>query len=1066
MRKSSRALVVGLGLIVCSTVFVNGAFGAADDMAGFKAKSVNLRALRMAIEDLNETYGTEYRNGNIYLHRLENLEKAVSRGQAFPELEQRAMALQRDALLANPVIDFDKILLVRRSATSPKLGLIQNWQGNCSMEKSGFDDQIAIMPVKPDGELTTLYKPGGLFVGDVELHYDADKLLFSMIGLHNRWQIWEIDIDGTGLRQVTPGQHNDVDNYDACYLPDERIIFASTRCFVGVPCVSGKDIVANLCIMGPDGGNIRELCFDQDHNWCPTVLNNGRVLYTRWEYSDTAHYFSRLLFHMNPDGTSQTEYYGSNSYWPNSMFYARPIPGHPTQVVAIVSGHHGVARMGEMVIFDPAKGRHEADGVVQRIPGYGEKVEPIIADQLVDNSWPKFLHPYPLSEKYFLVSSKPTPSSEWGIYLVDIFDNMLLLKEEPGYVMFEPIPLRKTKRQAVVPDRVDLSRRDAIVYLSDIYFGQGLKDVPRGEVKNLRLYSFHFAYPKMGGHQRVGIEGTWDVHRILGTVPVEADGSAMFRVPANMPIAVQPLDSQGQAMQIMRSWFTAMPGETVSCVGCHERQNATAPQRYTAASRREPSEIKPWYGLARGFSFVRDVQPVLDKYCVGCHNGVNEKIPDFARKDQKGWRNFTESYLALHPFVRRPGPESNYHVEVPMEYHASTSELVQMLKKGHKGVKIDAEAWDRLYTWIDLNTPDHGTWSEHRKIASNFRERRQQMQKLYATAYEDPELIPSLATGPCDFVMPEPEPRKLTDVRVSGWPFDASRSGQLQQQAGTRSVQSIDLGSGVRMDMTLVPAGSFVMGSDSGYPDESPRCSVAIDEPFWMGQCEVTQGQFNLFDSRHSNGYIDRQRKDQSTPGYPVHSSDHPVIRVSWDQAMEFCRWLSEKTGRQFSLPSESQWEWACRAGSDTALSYGGMDADFGSYANLADVSIKQLVIKKNSKYDDWVPRDGRFDDGQMIMSTVGQYQPNAWGLKDMHGNVSEWTLSSFASYPYNADDGRNDVSTRVDKVVRGGSWHDRPSRARSAIRFAYTPWQKVFNVGFRVVCRANGSALTPVAAK
>ena len=182
--------------------------------------------------------------------------------------------------------------------------------------------------------------------------------------------------DGSGLRQVTPGDEPDVDNYDPCYLPDGRIMFCSTRCFHGVPCVGGGNTVANLFRMNADGTDIRQLCFDQDHDWCPTVLNNGRVLYSRWEYSDSPHYFTRLLFHMNPDGTNQSEYYGSNSMWPNSIFYARPLPGHPTKVVAVISGHHGVPRMGELVVFDPAHGRHEAGGAVQRIPGRGRRVAP------------------------------------------------------------------------------------------------------------------------------------------------------------------------------------------------------------------------------------------------------------------------------------------------------------------------------------------------------------------------------------------------------------------------------------------------------------------------------------------------------------------------------------------------------------------------------------------------------------------------------------------------------------------------------------------------------------------
>ncbi len=597
--------------------------------AASELERVNFAALRRAIEDLSKNFPEQYTQGAAYLQRLEAFERrlpemraALAGGEARAfESVDAVLALEREALLANPLLDFDRLLLVKRNADL--LGLPMNWQGNCSLPRRGYDNEIALLdPLRPEDGLTTLFRPEeSKMVADVDLHFDGEKLLFSMIGSHNRWQIWEMRADGTGLRQVTPGAYGDVDNYDACYLPNGKIVFDSTRCFQGIPCVGGSDAVANLYLMDADGRNTRQLCFDQDHSWCPTMLNNGRLLYTRWEYSDTPHYFSRLLFHMNPDGTGQAAYYGSNSYWPNSTFYARAVPNHPTKVAGIISGHHGVPRMGELVIFDPAIGRFEADGVVQRIPGYGKKVEPVIADQLVDNSWPKFLHPYPLSEKYFLVSCKPSPDALWGVYLVDVFDNLLPLHEVPGYVLFEPVPLRKTPRPPLIPDRVDLERDDATVYLADIYAGEGLKGVPEGTVKRLRIYEFHYGYPQMGGHKNVAVEGAWDVHRILGTVPVEPDGSASFAVPANTPLAVQPLDEEGKALQIMRSWFTAMPGEVLSCTGCHEEQNTAPPMRQTLASRRAPSAITPWRGPTRGFGFKREVQPVLDRYCVGCHVG-------------------------------------------------------------------------------------------------------------------------------------------------------------------------------------------------------------------------------------------------------------------------------------------------------------------------------------------------------------------------------------------------------------------------------------------------------------
>jgi len=1036
-------------------------------------RPINLPALRMAIEDLMGAFGSRYHGSQQYLERLAQLERrlgeietALHKGDRsvagqIPGLVQDFRRLQQEALLANPLLDFDRLLLVKRAVAGDQkrqrhLGLPQNWQGNCALPKTGYDNEIAILsPLRPDGKLTTLYRPDGdRFVGDVDLHFDAEKMLFSMPASKGRWQIWEIRADGTGLRQVTPGDEPDVDNYDACYLPDGRIIFGSTRCFHGVPCVGGGDTVANLCTINNDGSGIRQLCFDQDHDWCPTVLNDGRVLYTRWEYSDAPHYFTRLLFHMNPDGTNQTEYYGSNSPWPNSIFYARPIPNHPTKVVAVISGHHGVPRMGELVIFDPAQGRHQADGAIQRIPGHGVQVRPVIGDSIVEHSWPKFLHPYPLSGKYFLVAMQPDAQSLWGIYLVDVFDNLVLIREEPGCVLFEPVPLRKTPTPPVIPDRVDLKRRDATVYLSDVYLGKGLAGVPRGTVKKLRVYELHYAYPGMGGHIDIGIDGPWDVHRIVGTVPVEADGSACFQVPANTPLSVQPLDENGRALQVMRSWFTAMPGERLSCVGCHESQNTTPPQRPSLAMRHNPAEITPWYGPARGFSFKREVQPVLEKHCVGCHDGQQKDRPNFVADRPSGFRNFTASYVELHPFVRRPGPESDYFLQRPLEWHAGTSELVQMLEQGHYNVNLDAEAWDRLNTWIDLNVPDHGTWSEHRGISSNYHERRLQMRTKYANRPEDPEQYPVPPPARPAFVQPAPAPeRKPQKLDVPGWPFDTVAAKKRQADAGGPVELKIDLGDKLTLDLTLIPAGEFVMGSADGAADEYPQARVKIERPFYLGKFEITNAQYALCDRTHDSSYISVFNKDQSQRGEVANRERQPVIRVSWQEALAYCQWLSQKTGHKFTLPTEAQWEYACRAGTVTPLNYGDCEADFSKCANLADQRINDLCRGDSPR---WIPCVARFSDGAIVTDHVGKYAPNAWGLYDMHGNAAEWTRTAYRPYPYDPRDGRDDPRAEGSKAVRGGSFYDRPRRARSAFRVHYQPWQKVFNVGFRVAMEAE----------
>lgn len=1072
----------------------------------------NLKSLRLAIEDLIATFGPRYPQGGEYLARLAALEKSGV-GDNPAGLAELA-GLQREALLANPLLQFDKLLLVRREDKGD-LGLTPNWGGKTDIRKTGYDNEIVVLSsVRPNGTLTTLYRPADReFVGDLDLHWNAERLLFTMPSRKGTgpWNVSELTLNpasGRAIqepRQMT-GDWSDVDSYDGCYLPDGRIIFSCTAAQNDCPCWGryASHSAAQLYLLDCQSGRVRQLCFDQDHNWCPTIMNDGKVLYQRWEYTDTPHFFTRLLFTMNPDGSQQTAYYGSNSYWPNAVFDARPIPGHPSLVVGVVGGHHGSARAGELVLFDAAKGQAETAGVVQRIPGFGKQVEPIIRDQLVDASWPKFLHPFPLGSstdgdgggKYFLVSCKPTPTSPWTLCLVDVFDNIVPILALPGSALLHPIPLRKRPLPPVIPDRVQLDRKDASVSLSDIYAGPGLNGVPRGTVKRLRVFAYHYAYHGTGGHEAVGTDGSWDVKRILGTVPVHEDGSAYFSVPANTPISVQPLDGQGRALQLMRSWFTAMPGEHVSCVGCHERRAETLPLRDTAALKMPPSPIAAWRGPARGFSFEREVQPVLDKFCVGCHN--DQPRPDGRPMiDLRGRRlagpdcqdpalgvvhpakcgcgvwhkwpiNRSVSYEIVQRYVRRPGAESDYHLFPPLEYHADTSELVQMLRKGHHGVELDAEAWDRLFTWIDLNVPYHGNWGEYAGADPVAIQRRREYAQRFANVEDDPEWLPPLPSVPVKPVMPPEKAAPVSpDIEVPGWPFDAEGAKKRQQETAAslglgsagQTEWRLDLGRGLAMELVLIPAGEYVMGDAAGCDDERPVGRVRIERPFWMGKFEVSNEQYALYAPQHDSRYISLFGKDITVRGLPVNQPRQPVIRVPWTAALEFCRWLSDRTGRRFSLPTEAQWEWACRGGSSAAMSYGNTGTDFGKLANLAD---RRLVLA-NSQAFDWMPKVPAVDDGACVTAAVGQYAANAWGLYDMHGNAAEWTRSAYRPYPYRDDDGRNDTAAEGHRVVRGGSFQDRPHRARSAFRLAYPQWSRVFNVGFRVLCESSpATAVSP----
>jgi len=1090
---------------------------------------VSVRALRMAIKDLHRTFPKRYAKGPEYLKRLDawgkrlgDIRKALDAGDPKAvTLVDEIVAFQREAMLANPLLDFGKLLLIKRKPIGdPRrakgkgrgvgefIGLPRqsSWQLDNLSNLTDWDNSLEVLsPLRPAGRLTTVYRPPGRkLLSDIDLHYDAGKILFSLPDKNKTLQVFEVAIDpstglaagGKGPRQISPSNKHGVHNFDPCYLPNEKIVFVSTAPLQCVPCNSAVN-VAMAYVMAADGTGIRQLCFDQDHNYSPTVTNDGRILYLRWEYTDLPHVWGRYLFTMNPDGTTQREYYGSGSYWPNGIFYARSIPGHTTRVVGIVTGHH-VGRVGELVVLDPAQGRDSISGVVQRIPGYGKKVKPLIQDKLTENSWPKFLHPYPLADpatgtgagSYFIVAAKPRPRDLWGIYLVDIFDNITLIKELDGHVLLEPIPLAKRTRPPVIADKVDPARKDAAVYIENIYSGPGLKGVPKGAVKKLRLFTYHFAYRRSAGiNYMVGIDGPWEPKRVLGTVDVESDGSALFSIPANTPISIQPLDEKGMALQLMRSWMTAMPGEVISCVGCHEKRNSGAPNNRTIAARKTPGRITPWQEEVRGFSFPRDVQPVLDRYCVTCHDGTKRNgrtIPDL-RRDQGRFivfRNrdprpkvvrdipkrklygkyggvFDPSFVELRAYLRVPGLESDLRMLYPCEFHPATSELIQMLLKGHHGVKLDHDAWGRLTTWIDLNAPCHGTWHETAGTSRTKKDHgpRRELQKLYAGIDEDPEEVPRTPAAVIKPIKPTPPARPgPRSINCEGWPIDAAAAGRLQASAGEVR-RSVDLGRGVKLDLMRIPAGQFVMGDADGHIDELPLARVRVAKSFWMGRVEVTNAQYRRFAPLHDSRFEHKGswKFSERHLGWDLSGPDQPVVRVSAVEALAFCKWLSKKIGQSVTLPTEAQWEYACRAGSDRAMSYGGLDTDFAALANMADATIRRLAYDTDGRYTgDLVPRDARFDDRGLVTVDVGGYKPNAWGLHDMHGNAAEWTRSAYEPYPYKSDDGRNAPKAGEALVVRGGSWRDRPKRCRSAFRLSYPAWQKVYNVGFRIVIESG----------
>ena len=1043
--------------------------------------AADVEPVRMAIQDLMESFPDRFTRGPVYLEQLAR----ISQLPEGPERNEALWALRSEALLANPLLNFGRIVLVRRKSEGDR-GLPANWQGNERLKGNNYTNDVAMFSLdRPKAPLRTVFRPRErLFVGDLDLHFDGKRLLFSMPGRNGRWQIHQLTIDpspgGQASSDGAPSDRapsdrassdwavadelttipdDDVDNYDACYLPDGNIIFTSTATYTGVPCVKGNSHVANLYRLDVGTQTVRRLTFDQDHNWNPTLLNNGRVMYLRWEYADLPHFVARILFHMNPDGTNQSEFYGSGSYWPNSFFYARAVPDHPTRVVGIVTGHHGARRAGELVILDPALGRREADGVVQRIPGRGKAVEPVIVDQLVDASWPKFLHPYPLSSKYFLVSMQPHEGACWGIYLVDVFDNLIPLREEPGFDLFEPTALIGRPVPPAIASVADSAKEDALVYLEDIYLGEGLRGVPRGTVKNLRLITYHFAYRGMGGQQDpLGLDGPWDIKCVLGTVPVEPDGSALFYVPANLPISYQPLDDQGRAIQLMRSWSTAMPGEKVSCVGCHERQNSAPPSKTTIAVRSKPARITPWHGPPRGFSFRREVEPLVFTYCAGCHPAEADAatLADASPTTTPPTTAppIGDAYMFLRRHVRTPTIEPDMHVLEPYEYHADTSELVRMLRDGHYGVELDGEAWDRLITWIDLNTPRYGSWTANvgRQRVGNSPQRRRDLMKRYAGIdgiVEDADAEAADAQ--------EARAKSVVDraAVLESIPTEVASSGQVKvldvssTDDAVRRTKSVLLKDGSELKFVRIPAGTFQSAGSQSAGSQSAGSEIRIEKPFWMAQCEITNRQYALYDPSHDSRLepLDFLHFDPQRRGSPLNDPQQPAVKISWEKAVGYCGWLSEETGHRFDLPTEAEWEWACRAGTETPLWYGRIEAPFAARENLADACFHESI---SGSVEPWKPAIVSQNDGYRVSAPVGSFQPNPWGLYDMHGNVAEWTASEYVP----SSEASSTMVSSAMRTARGGSWSDRPKWAAAEMRRGYRDFQKVYNVGFRVVLR------------
>ena len=546
------------------------------------------------------------------------------------------------------------------------------------------------------GKLTTLLNDPRGGVRDPQVHYDGRHILFSYRkGGTEQYHLYEINSDGAGLRQLTDGPYDDI---EPTYLPDGEIVFVSTRCKRWVNCWLTQVAVLYRC--DANGGNIRTLSSNNEHENTPWPLPDGRLLYTRWEYIDRSQVHYHHLWTANPDGTAQTTWYG-NQHPGIVMIDAKPIPGSDKVVASFSPGHGLREHAGRITIVDPRAGPDDLS--------FARKVSH--GDQFRD--------PWAFSEDCFLAAQGASMAvmdatgEERELFTLPEADR------QAGLQLHEPRPLIAHARERVIADRVNPRAATGRLVMADVCNGRNMAGVRRGEIKKLLVLEplpmpIHYT----GGMEPISYGGTFTLERIVGTVPVEADGSACFDLPALRSFFFVALDENDLSVKRMQSFLTVQPGETTSCVGCHEQRTRT-PQMtgsQLAALRRPPSRIEPIPDVPEVIDFPRDIQPVLDALCVSCH-GYDKTTaggPRAGRLILAGDHGplYSHSYymLTIAKLVSdgRNLPRSNY---APRALGSSASRLLTLLDDTHYGVQATMHQKKLLRLWIESGAAYPGTYA-------------------------------------------------------------------------------------------------------------------------------------------------------------------------------------------------------------------------------------------------------------------------------------------------------------------------------------------------------------------
>jgi len=715
MRTNTR-YVCGVAIVVILSVWA--VQEAVAENAASAASDERHASLRAAIEDLMGEYGGRYPGGSEYLRRLSAIERRAESGRKsdMAGIELEFSELRRTALIGNPLVSGRPILYVSREQYRSDHHNTATMFVTAEINTGNFRGGGALKTVdlgRPGPARTVIETSEGL-IRDAEVHFDGDRIVFAMRrNIQDDYHIYEINADGSGLRQLTgvPG----VADFDPLYLPDGGIVFSSTR--EPKYCMCNRHIMGNLFRMDADGANIHQIGKSTLHEGHSSLLSDGRILYDRWEYVDRNFGDAQGLWSVNPDGTNHCIYWGNNTWSPGGVIDARSIPG--SERVMCVFGSCHDRPWGALAIIDRRLGVDGREPVVRTWPGDAVKLvrekgprPGAYGFDEFKKVHPKYEDPYPLSDKYFLCSRMTGKGEQMGMYLLDVFGNEIVLHTEQRGC-FDPMPLGPRPRPQTIPPRRDFENGTGCFYLVNVYEGTHMQGVKRGAAKFLRVvespekrFWSHPAWGGQGVHCPAMNWHSFENKRVLGVAPIEEDGSAYFEVPSDRFLYFQVLDKDMMMIQSMRSGTIMQSGEQTGCIGCHEDRRSAPPQlgsEVPMAMKRPPSKLKGRYREPRIFNYASEVQPVLDKHCVSCHDYGKEAGKKLVLAGDRT-NTFNTSYNELwrKKYIKAIGA-GPADIQPAYSWGSHASKMIELIRSGHNKVKLSKAEFERIATWIDIN---------------------------------------------------------------------------------------------------------------------------------------------------------------------------------------------------------------------------------------------------------------------------------------------------------------------------------------------------------------------------